>query len=282
MSYAICPLSVIPVRSSATDKSEQVTQLLFGEVMEVLEMKGKAWAKVRCHWDNYIGWVDAKQIKALTTSEFKKYQKKFAYCLDLMQPVMGDDHHLPITIGAQLPNFDGMRLSLGDQFFSFSGQAVFPKDIEQTVDMVLKIARRYLYAPFQWGGRSPLGIDAPGLTQMVFKMVGVQLHREANQQVYQGQSIDFIEQALPGDLAFFENRRGNISHVGIIFPEGQVIHASGKVRIDKIDHYGIFNNETQRYSHKLRVIKRFLKSQPEAEKKGKEVVEEVKNQVELF
>ncbi len=270
------------MRSSASDKSEQVTQLLFGELVEVLEMKGKAWTKVRCQWDNYIGWVDAKQIKALTASEFKKYQKKYAYCLDLMQPVMGDDHHLPITIGAQLPNFDGMRLSLGDQHFSFSGQAVFPEDIEQTVEMVLKIARRYLYAPFQWGGRSPLGIDAPGLTQMVFKMVGIQMHREAVQQVYQGQSIDFIEQSLPGDLAFFENRRGNIAHVGIIFPEGQIIHASGKVRIDKIDHYGIFNEDTERYSHKLRVIKRFLKNKPKNEIKEQTAVEAVKNQVQLF
>lgn len=282
MSYAISHLSVIPVRSNSNDKSEQVTQLLFGEVVEILEMKGKSWAKVRCQWDNYIGWVDARQIKPITLSEFKSYKNKYAYCLDLMSPINGDNHILPITIGAQLPNFDGLRMTLGDSFYTFSGQAVFPKELEPNVDMVLKIARKYLYAPFQWGGRSPFGIDASGLTQMVFKMVGISLHREPNQQVYQGDSVDFVEEAKPGDLAFFENRRGNISHVGIMFPEGKIIHAAGQVRIDKIDHFGIFNEEQNKYSHKLRIVKRFLKSSPSTKNIELEIVEVNKNQVELF
>jgi cell wall-associated NlpC family hydrolase len=282
MTFAKSPLSVVPVRSNSTDKSEQVTQLLFGEVMEILEMKGKSWAKIRCQWDNYIGWVDARQIKAITLTEYKTYQNKFAYCLDLMQPIAGNDRHLPITIGAQLPDFDGLKLSLGEDFYTFSGQAVFPKDIRQSVDMVVKIARKYLYAPFQWGGRSPLGIDASGFTQMVFKILGINLHREPNQQVYQGNPIDFIEEALPGDLAFFENRRGNISHVGIIFPEEKIIHAAGQVRMDKIDHYGIFNQESQKYTHRLRVLRRFLEIQPSEQKSETTISEVNKNQVELF
>ncbi|MCR9290100.1 MAG: C40 family peptidase [Bacteroidetes bacterium] len=282
MSFAICHLSVVPVRSNSTDKSEQVTQLLFGEVMEILEMRGKRWAKIRCQWDNYIGWVDAQQIKPITPTEFKNYTQNFAYCLDLMQPIMGNDRLIPITIGAHLPDFDGLRLNLGEFSFTFSGQAVFPTDIEANVDMILKIARKYLFAPFQWGGRSPLGIDASGFTQMVFKIVGINLHREANQQVYQGDAIDFVEQSKPGDLAFFENRKGQISHVGIITEESKIIHAAGQVRIDKIDHYGIFNEDTQKYSHKLRILKRFLELKPIEQNQKKENTEVTTNQVELF
>lgn len=282
MIYAICPLSVVPVRSNSVEKSEQVTQLLFGEIVEIMEQKGRVWSKVRCIWDNYIGWVNTQQLKPITSSEYKQFKKNFAYCLDLMQPLMSNDHHLPITIGACLPDFDGMKFRLEDHIYTFSGQAVFPSDIETTVELLLKIARKYLYAPFQWGGRSPLGIDAAGFTQMVFKIIGVSLHREAGQQVHQGSSIDFIEQALPGDLAFFENRKNTITHVGIIMPEEKIIHANGMVKIDKIDHFGIFNEQEGRYTHKLRVIKRMMKPAPIKKETKKEAIELSKKQVGLF
>ncbi len=281
MKFGICPLSVVPVRSSASDRSEMTTQLLFGEIVEFLEKKGN-WARVRCTWDNYIGWADARQIKSLPLAKIKSYQNHFSYSLELVQGAMGQGHALPITIGATLPQFDGLNFQLNGTSFTFSGQAVSPKDLKVNAELILKIARRYLYAPYLWGGRSPLGIDCSGFSQIVFKICGVPLPRDSAQQVYCGQLIDFVEQAQPADLAFFENRNGKVTHVGILLNEREIIHASGQVRIDKVDHFGIFNETTQRYTHKLRVIKRLLptRSPQPAPSTDKKVADE--KQVKLF
>lgn len=282
MNFAICPLSIVPVRSSASEKSEMVTQLLFGEMVEILEKKG-SWAKIRCAWDNYLGWVDAKQIKPITPSEFSLFQKKRTCSLELVQPIIAEDHYLPVVMGSDLPNYDGLRFSFNGNFFSFSGQVITPGQLPRSAEFLLKIARRYLHAPYLWGGRSPLGIDCSGFTQMAYKLIGVNLPRDTYEQVEMGEIIDFIEQTQDGDLAFFENRKGSITHTGIIIHPGQIIHASGKVRVDKIDHFGIFNEETGKYTHKLRVIKRILPTQFQASHSDqKQTVEVDENQVKMF
>jgi len=281
MIYAVCPLSVVPIRSNASDKSEMVSQLLFGETVEVIEQRG-SWAKVRCLWDNYIGWTDRKQLKILPAEEIQLYQKKYALSLELFQGAMAEGYSLPITIGATLPRFDGLKFHLNGSSFTFSGQAIEPEKITQDSSILLKIARRYLYAPYLWGGRSPLGIDCSGFTQMVYKMIGISIPRDASQQVEKGRLIDFVEQVQPGDLAFFENKKNKIVHVGIIMPERKIIHASGQVRIDQIDHFGIYNSEKDKYTHKLRVFKRLLADEaPDAHVEDEEVLDNP-NQVALF
>lgn len=266
MKYGISPISVVPVRSSAVATSEICTQLLFGELVEVLEKKGKHWLKIRCQWDNAIGWIETNQIHLITPSEFQAYQNNFAYSLDLMQPIMGDDHLMPITIGAHLPNFDGLQFKIGEKRYRFSGQAVFPSDMRPTPEMIQKLSQKYLYAPYLHGGRSPFGVDSTGFVQIVFQMVGIRFGREAVQQLTEGKAIDFVDQAQSGDLAFFENRAGRVTHVGIVLPEKQIIHAYGRVRIDRLDHYGIFDEKSGKYTHKLRVIRRVLEPSPPSEK----------------
>ncbi len=280
MNFGISPLSVIPVRSSASDKSEMISQILFGEMVEVLDTRG-SWSKVRCDWDNYIGWVDSKQLKSISPDEFHLYRLNYACSIELMQPAAGEGYYLPITIGANLPNFDGLRFSLNGSSFQFSGQAITPSEIEPSAEMLLKMARRYLYAPYLWGGRSPLGIDCSGFTQVVYKLVGVSLPRDSSEQVEEGELINFIEEAQEGDLAFFENKKGKISHVGILMADNKIIHASGQVRIDKIDHYGIFNNDKNKYTHKLRVIKRVLPTAGRPILYADEI-QAIENQVPLF
>lgn len=254
-------MSIVPVRTSSSNASEMASQLLFGEMAEVLETKGRQWMRIRCAHDNFVGWVAANQLLAITPSEFESFSQHYAYSLEPYHPIMGPDHYIPIVMGAQMPGFDGMRFRLEEDYYTFSGQAIFPTDIKANPEFILKIARRYLSAPFLWGGRSPMGIDAPGLVQMVFKLAGISLPREAAQQVYLGETVDFVEQAQPGDIAFFENRAGRIGHCGIILPNREVIHAFGRVRIDLLDHFGIFNRPSKRYTHSLRVVKRVLSRQ---------------------
>ncbi len=283
MAICICPLSMAPVRNSASHKSEMLTQVLFGEMVEILEEKGRQWKKVRCCDDNSVGWMASNQLKLLTPSEYEDYQQNFAFVLEFLQPAMAEDHFLPITLGARLPHFDGMRFKLGDVSYHFSGQAVLQKEMKVTnTNFVIKLAKRYLNSPYLWGGRSPLGIDSPGFVQVVFRMAGIPLPREADQQVFQGENVHFIDHAWPGDLAFFENRMGRVSHVGIILEDKQIIHSFGKVRIDSLDHYGIYNQQQKRYTHRLRLIKRLLVNQEKPEIKKTEDSEVFRQQIELF
>ncbi len=283
MEYNVCQVSVAPVRSNFSDRSEIVTQLLFGETVTILEKKG-TWRKIRCSWDNYMGWTDHKLLRPISAAEFEAYKENPIYSLELAQAVMGEDHFVPIMMGSTLPSYDGLRLELGDLKFTFSGQVIEPGAKVPTLELLLKLARKYLNAPYLWGGRSPFGIDCSGFSQIVFKMLGVKLLRDASQQVTQGRVIDFVEQAQPGDLAFFENKKKRIAHVGIVFPDNKIIHAHGKVRIDNLDHFGIYNEELGKYTHRLRVVKRML---PDEMPSGKDGVnsksdKEVKNQIGLF
>ena len=280
--HLICPYSVVPVRSSPQMRGEQLSQLLFGDLLELLDQRGKQWVRVRCIIDNTVGWVQTKQLLAITPTEFERYQQDYAYCLDLLHPIMTDNAYIPISLGARLPNFDGMQFQLAGKTYTFSGLAVFPTDLRPTSTMVLKIAQRFLHAPSQPGGRSPLGVDAGGLTQVVYRILGIHLGREPEQQVIQGEGVDFVEEAQPGDLAFFEDRKGRVVHVGIVLPQQKILHSFGAVRIDKFDHYGIFDEESQKYSHKMRVIRRVLPPEPIQSASSDFQSEAERNQIELF
>lgn len=256
--YAVCSLNAIAVRSQPSQRSEMISQLLFGELAEVMEIKGQAWSRIRCEWDNTVGWAASNQLMPITPAEYESYQQSFALSLELFQAVTASDHFLPVSMGARFPGFDGIRFCLGERDYTFSGQVIFPGPEVQTRDMVVKLARRFLHTPFLWGGRSPLGVDGAGLVQAVFRLCGIRLPRHAEQQVFEGDVVDFIEQAHPGDIAFFENNFGRVFHTGILLNDNQIIHAFGKVRIDMLDHYGIYDLERRKYSHRLRVIKSFL------------------------
>ncbi len=257
VSFGICPLAIVPVRNEPSDKSEMVSQLLFGEGFEVLDAQPK-WTKVQLHWDGYTGWVDSSSIHAASFSDIDEEEKKIFYCNDISALVHSTLGKQVITYGSTLPQLKKNKLKLGDDEYSFEGNPLNSSSIPHTEIAIEELATKYLNAPYLWGGRSILGIDCSGLTQMVFKMLGIKLYRDAFQQSDQGMLVNFVDEARTGDLAFFKNEEGKIIHVGIILSNNRIIHASGRVRIDDIDHYGIYNKQKKSYSHQLRFIKRIL------------------------
>lgn len=260
MEFGICLLSIIPVRAEAGDRSEMTTQLLFGDMVVVLEER-KDWLKIRIVFDNYEGWVDAKQIQKLEKDEFQVLTNTPpSYSIDLVEVLSSVDQNnfVPIIFGASIRKINNMGyFELAGKPFRFEGS--FTKS-DQGISRknLLENAMTYLNTPYLWGGKSPFGIDCSGFTQMVFKVSGVRLLRDASQQATQGETINFIDEAKPGDLIFFDDDEGNIIHVGIMYHDKNIIHASGKVRIDSIDHQGIFNWDLKKYTHKLRLIKKII------------------------
>jgi len=144
-----------------------------------------------------------------------------------------------------------------DEIYHLSSSDLISKE-ETNSQNLIPLALQYLNAPYLWGGKSILGIDCSGLVQVVFAMSGIQLNRDASEQVESGQAIDSLSETKPGDLAFFENSNGKIIHVGILLNSHQIIHASGWVKVEAIDSTGIVSAQTGEYTHKLRAIKRIV------------------------
>jgi hypothetical protein len=249
MTYGICNLSIIPLRATAADTSELVSQVLYGEIFKVLEVRSK-FSRIRLAFDSYEGWIDNKQFAILAQKEYETLRAESPeLSSDLVDFITTSQNQLlSICLGSSL---NGVQLLN----HSFEGQSIsetFKKE------QLVKTALLYINSPYLWGGKTPFGIDCSGFTQMVYKLNGHKLKRDASQQAIQGEALSFIEESEPGDLAFFDNTEGDITHVGIILKNNFIIHAHGKVRIDGLDHSGIFNYESSTYSHKLRVIKRIV------------------------
>ena len=193
-------------------------------------------------------------LTPLSDEELEKYQSaQKVYLQEVLCQVSATEANIPIKYlaGGSTLLEQNNQLILGlepDTALYYQGNKI---DIVGT-------ALKYVNAPYLWGGRTVFGIDCSGFTQIIFKMNGIIMPRDAYQQAELGRTVHSIEDAQPGDLAFFENDKGRITHTGIILKDAKIIHSSGKVRIDKIDHKGIFNIERQEYSHKLTKINRFL------------------------
>lgn len=260
MKYGICNLSVIPCRKEPADQSELVTQLLFGEAYSVLEVKEK-WLKIKVLHDGYECFISANQHCEISEEEFQinEQQPVKPLVMDLFCLATNSETEqaFPIIMGSVLPQFNNGAALLANTPFQLDGAFHIPAKLPNR-NVLIETAYMYLNAPYLWGGRTPLGIDCSGFSQIVYRSVGINLPRDAYQQAEKGVTLSFVEESEPGDLAFFDNDEGKIIHVGIILPDNYIVHASGSVRIDRIDHQGIYNVSTKKYSHKLRLIKKII------------------------
>jgi cell wall-associated NlpC family hydrolase len=249
MQYGICDLSIVPLRVEPSDSCELVSQVLYGEIFKVLERR-KSWSRIRLAFDKYEGWIDNKQFQFISEKEYTSFSKKDPiYVADLVEFIGDKNNQLcPIPLGASLQG-----LSLLQQ--THDGNVIKG---QKNKSNLIDTAFLYLNAPYLWGGKTPFGIDCSGFTQMVYKLNGYALLRDASQQASQGEALSFIEESEPGDLVFFDNAEGDIIHVGIMMKDNYIIHAHGKVRIDRLDHSGIYNVEKREHTHKLRVIKKII------------------------
>jgi hypothetical protein len=249
MQYGICNLGIVPVRLEPSDTSEMVSQVLYGTHFKVLEQR-KKWSRIRIAFDNYEGWVDNKQFSFIEGDVYMGLKQQPDYLShNLLDFVTNDKGRLiPIPLGSVMNHVQLMG-------HEYEGEL---KKVSKDREPILATALLYLNSPYLWGGMTPFGIDCSGFTQMVYRLNGFHLKRDASQQATQGEPLSFIEESLPGDLAFFDNTEGQIIHVGIIMEDHHIIHAHGQVRIDRIDHSGIYNVDTNSHSHKLRVIKKII------------------------
>jgi hypothetical protein len=269
MEFGICTQSVIPVRAEPAHRSEMVTQVLFGELYRVTE-RTSLWIRIQLVYDNYEGWISMKQACFIGEDEFTRLTlREPALSMDLVQLITNETKDLvvPILLGSSFPQFNSERMVIDGETWHYEGSvSEFPgKDgpsgivsAHQTRQNITRNAMLYLHAPYLWGGRGPFGIDCSGFVQMVFKLENIRLLRDAGQQATQGEVISLLAEAEPGDLVFFDDDEGTINHVGLVYDRSRVIHCSGKVRIDSLDHEGIYNEAQQKYTHKLRLIKRIF------------------------
>lgn len=243
---------MIPVRLEPTGRSTMVNQLLFGDRVIVID-EIPNWIKVSSLHDHYEGWCETNQI-SFDEEQNETSEEKLVN--SITATFNSGNKYLTLVYGSSIALTNGGIIIGNDFFRQINGSLSSPQDLNG--ETLISNASSLLGAPYLWGGRSPFGIDCSGLNQIVFKMAGLSIPRDAWQQAeFKGEFIDLIAEAQTGDVAFFDNEEGRIIHTGILTGDGNIIHANGKVRIDAVDHHGIFNSETRSYSHKLRIIKRF-------------------------
>ncbi len=254
MKYAIVNVPVAALRRKPRHPKEMVNQLLFGETVQVLKTKGEAWVKVRSLHDDYEGWMTLSLLEE--TDEMTALQKPVFVTAGLLTRISQDSQAMHIPIGASLPNFTEGTCMINKQAFFVEGLVLNRMEHPASSVLIDKLVQPWLNAPYLWGGRTPLGVDCSGFVQVNFKLLGIDLPRDAWQQAQCGEPVEHLSEAQPGDLVFFDDKE-EIVHVGILLNKETVIHASGKVRIDPIDKKGIIHAQTGKRTYRLKAIRRY-------------------------
>jgi cell wall-associated NlpC family hydrolase len=254
MDYAVVAVPAAPVRRKARHQTEMVSQLLFGEMVKILKTKGILWVKVRSLHDGYEGWMTNTLLKEINEADANNTSEYVA--AGLINTIQINEKQMYVPFGSSLPFLTEGKGKLADLEYSFTGNFSRRTTVQPSADQLQQLTAQWLNAPYMWGGRTILGVDCSGFVQVNYKMMGIDLPRDAWQQAQHGNTVDKLKEAVCGDLAFFDDKE-EIVHVGILLNSEQIIHASGRVRIDTIDKKGIINTDTGKRTHFLKSIKRY-------------------------
>lgn len=292
--YGICHLSIIPVRAASTSKSEQVTQLIFGETYQIIKLsEDQKFVQIVIDYDQYEGWIEKSRVYEVLKGIYKEAKDNQYWVVDQEVAILKNSpYDCQVYLGYTLPGYQSGSLKLGAKELPFEGKIKDTRTIAGR-DYMIQTAFRYLGAPYLWGGKTLVGIDCSGLVQQVFKQAGYYLARDAYQQAKQGKEVQLLITAQSGDLAFFA-RNGHIIHVGIIVTPKDlkrmnqelanlllerlsalkaqdlmeqprinqtfqwVIHAYDCVRVDVLDEQGIYNLDEQRYTHYTKCLRQIV------------------------
>ena len=270
MAKGISLHSVVPMRAEAREGAEQNTQMLFGELCEVLEEVPR-WKRIRLESDGQEGWADAKMISPMTDEEYEAYKKSYDKAAMVAMPMAyavseNNGQTIPLTAGTRLAKYQVTKDEAQKIFFGrfevlgvgfrIDPGMVIAKSLDLNEQNLLQAVRFFLNIPYLWGGKNAMGMDCSGFTQVVMSLFGKGLKRNASEQATQGRKISDLKHVKAGDLVFFDHEDGKISHVGVAIDSERVIHCSGRVKVEKLDFNGIFNAETGVYSHHLVAIRR--------------------------
>lgn len=255
MSFAIGSVPVSPMRKEPSHRAEMVSQLVFGESCRILETGPEQWVQIQCIFDNYTGWCQQSHLSIL--QEGADHFPTHRFLTQWANKLEFNGEPMLVPFGSLATGFESGSASWGQDEIRYLGDLWDSLLADKSPATLKALAYQYLNSPYLWGGKTVFGTDCSGFTQSIFRLMNVKLLRDAWQQAEQGAVVDSLQEARCGDLAFFDNEAGRITHVGILFSPSEIIHASGKVRVDSIDPEGILHRPSNQRTHHLCQVRRY-------------------------